>query len=141
MSNKLRKDPHLNGAGFCLLAGTRLQIFKYLKGFVAARLPQREAAEDATQTIFFRALSSLATCRDNAAFPGWLFAIARNVVHDGHRRQRETVPPPENRDMRDDAPSPEEIARAALFMVSDECPFMNATCLTVDGGMSVLHHP
>ncbi|MXN46371.1 SDR family oxidoreductase [Shinella kummerowiae] len=36
---------------------------------------------------------------------------------------------------------PEEIAKAALFMVSDECPFMNATCLTVDGGMSVLHHP
>jgi NAD(P)-dependent dehydrogenase (short-subunit alcohol dehydrogenase family) len=37
--------------------------------------------------------------------------------------------------------TPEEIAKAALFMVSDECPFMNATCLTVDGGMSVLHHP
>lgn len=36
---------------------------------------------------------------------------------------------------------PEEIARAALFMISDECPFMNATCLTVDGGMTVLHHP
>ncbi|HEV7317443.1 MAG TPA: SDR family oxidoreductase [Ensifer sp.] len=36
--------------------------------------------------------------------------------------------------------SPEEIAKAALFMISDECPFMNATCLTVDGGMSVLHH-
>ncbi len=26
------------------------------------------------------------------------------------------------------------IARAAVFMISDECPFMNATCLTVDGG-------
>jgi NAD(P)-dependent dehydrogenase (short-subunit alcohol dehydrogenase family) len=37
--------------------------------------------------------------------------------------------------------TPGEIAKAALFMVSDECPFMNATCLTVDGGMSVLHHP
>ncbi|WP_027997442.1 SDR family oxidoreductase [Sinorhizobium arboris] len=35
----------------------------------------------------------------------------------------------------------EEIARAAVFMISDECPFMNATCLTVDGGLSVLHHP
>ncbi|MCA1404175.1 SDR family oxidoreductase [Ensifer sp. IC3342] len=35
----------------------------------------------------------------------------------------------------------EEIARAALFMVSDECTFMNAACLTVDGGLSVLHHP
>ncbi|THK39306.1 SDR family oxidoreductase [Ensifer sp. MPMI2T] len=37
--------------------------------------------------------------------------------------------------------SAEEIARAALFMISDECTFMNATCLTVDGGLSVLHHP
>jgi NAD(P)-dependent dehydrogenase (short-subunit alcohol dehydrogenase family) len=37
--------------------------------------------------------------------------------------------------------TPEEIAKAAVFMVSDECPFMNATCLTVDGGLSVLHHP
>lgn len=37
--------------------------------------------------------------------------------------------------------SPEEIAMAAVFMVSDECPFMNATCLTVDGGLSVLQHP
>lgn len=37
--------------------------------------------------------------------------------------------------------APEEIAKAALFMVSDECPFMNATCLTVDGGLSALLHP
>lgn len=37
--------------------------------------------------------------------------------------------------------SPEEIAMAAVFMVSDECPFMNATCLTIDGGLSVQQHP
>ncbi|OBZ92200.1 short-chain dehydrogenase [Pararhizobium polonicum] len=36
--------------------------------------------------------------------------------------------------------SPEEIALAAIFMISDECPFMNATCLTIDGGLSVLQH-
>lgn len=36
--------------------------------------------------------------------------------------------------------TPEEIARAAVFMVSDECPFMTATCLTVDGGLSVRQH-
>lgn len=35
---------------------------------------------------------------------------------------------------------PEEIARAAVFMISDECPFMTATCLTVDGGLSVRQH-
>ncbi|MGG6895612.1 MULTISPECIES: SDR family oxidoreductase [Rhizobium] len=36
--------------------------------------------------------------------------------------------------------TPREIALAAVFMISDECPFMNATCLTVDGGLSVLQH-
>jgi len=57
-------------------------------GFVAARLSDREAAEDATQTIFFRALQSIESCRDDAAFPGWLFAIARNVVTDTYRSRR-----------------------------------------------------
>ena len=37
--------------------------------------------------------------------------------------------------------TPEEIALAAVFMISDECPFMNAACLTVDGGLSVQQHP
>lgn len=36
---------------------------------------------------------------------------------------------------------PEEIANAVVFMISDECPFLNAACLTIDGGLSVLHHP
>jgi len=37
--------------------------------------------------------------------------------------------------------SPEEIALAAVFMISDECPFMNAACLVVDGGLSQQQHP
>ena len=37
--------------------------------------------------------------------------------------------------------TPEEVALAAVFMISDECPFMNATCLTIDGGLSVQQHP
>lgn len=36
--------------------------------------------------------------------------------------------------------TPDEIALAAVFMISDECPFMNATCLTIDGGLSVQQH-
>ena len=35
---------------------------------------------------------------------------------------------------------PAEIAKAAVFMVSDETPFLNAACLVVDGGVSVLQH-
>jgi len=36
--------------------------------------------------------------------------------------------------------TPKEIAMAAVFMISDECTFMNATCLTIDGGLSVMQH-
>ncbi len=35
---------------------------------------------------------------------------------------------------------PAEIAKAAVFMISDETPFMNAACLVVDGGLSNLQH-
>jgi NAD(P)-dependent dehydrogenase (short-subunit alcohol dehydrogenase family) len=34
-----------------------------------------------------------------------------------------------------------EIAMAAVFMISDECPFMNAATLVIDGGLSQLQHP
>lgn len=35
---------------------------------------------------------------------------------------------------------PEEIALTAVFLASDEAPFMNASCITVDGGRSALYH-
>jgi RNA polymerase sigma-70 factor, ECF subfamily len=80
-------------------------------GFVAARLSDRQAAEDATQTIFFRAMQSLHTCRDDAAFPGWLFAIARNVVTDTYRSHKFRPEAwAESLDPEDPAASPEEVA-------------------------------
>ena len=36
---------------------------------------------------------------------------------------------------------PEEIAIASVIMITDECPFMNTTCLSLDDGLSVQHHP
>ena len=35
---------------------------------------------------------------------------------------------------------PEEVAMTALFLASDEAPFINASCITIDGGRSVLYH-
>ena len=35
---------------------------------------------------------------------------------------------------------PEEVAMTAVFLASDEAPFINAACITVDGGRSVLYH-
>ena len=35
---------------------------------------------------------------------------------------------------------PQEVAMTAVFLASDEAPFINASCITVDGGRSVLYH-
>lgn len=35
---------------------------------------------------------------------------------------------------------PEEVAMTAVFLASDEAPFINASCLVIDGGRSVLYH-
>ncbi|WP_081709444.1 SDR family oxidoreductase [Mesorhizobium erdmanii] len=35
---------------------------------------------------------------------------------------------------------PEEVAMTALFLASDEAPFLNAACIVIDGGRSVLYH-
>ena len=80
-------------------------------GFVAVRLSAREAAEDMTQAIFVRALQSLASCREDAAFPGWLFAIARNMITDHYRSGRfrpEALA--DTFETEDPALSPEEVA-------------------------------
>jgi RNA polymerase sigma factor (sigma-70 family) len=59
--------------------------------FVAVRLDGVETAQDATQTIFLRAMSALHQCRDEEHFAGWLFAIARNVVIDTYRAPRQVL--------------------------------------------------
>ena len=35
---------------------------------------------------------------------------------------------------------PEEVAMTAVFLASDEAPFINAETITIDGGRSVLYH-
>ena len=79
--------------------------------YALVRLGAKEAAEDATQTVFVRALAALPSCRENAAFVGWLFTIARGVVADQFRaRRHQTNPIPDDAVWPDAEPSPEEMA-------------------------------
>ena len=95
--------------------------------FVLYRVASREVAEEATQTIFFRALRGLASCRDDAAFAYWLFAIARNVIADVQRTRRHASAPLEMAmDVADPEPTPEEhvmrvFAHDALLAARDHC--------------------
>ena len=76
------------------------------------RLGSKEAAEDATSQVFAKALAALPAYRDGS-FAGWLFAIARNVVADAHRRRRPEGPLEAAGDSVDGAPTPEDVAVAA----------------------------
>ena len=35
---------------------------------------------------------------------------------------------------------PKEVAMTAVFLASDEAPFINASCLVIDGGRSIVYH-
>ncbi len=95
--------------------------------FALVRLGSREAAEDATQMVFVRALAALPSCRENAAFVGWLFAIARSVVADQWRERRhQTDPIPDDARWADAGPGPEEMAmqgeaRRFLLAARERC--------------------
>lgn len=61
------------------------------------------------------------------------------------RLERFPRPPAERRRAFDLHPpkrivQPIEVAMTALFLATDEAPFINATCLMIDGGRSVMYH-
>ena len=79
--------------------------------YALQRLGDPESAEDVTQTVFLKAVVSLEQCRDDEAFAGWLFAIARNAVLDVHRTRRRTHDPldPDDEQHEDPSPTPEDL--------------------------------
>jgi RNA polymerase sigma factor (sigma-70 family) len=59
--------------------------------YVRLRVQEEALAQDLTAVTFERALSCLHTLRDDAAFGGWLFAIARNAIAEHYRRRKPVV--------------------------------------------------
>jgi RNA polymerase sigma-70 factor (ECF subfamily) len=60
--------------------------------YVRLRTDDEALAQDQTALTFERALANLTSLRDEKAFGGWLFAIARNVIAGHYRRQRHEMP-------------------------------------------------
>ncbi len=82
--------------------------------FCSHRLGSREAAEDATQAVFLRAIGGLAGCKRPEAFRSWLFGIAHHVVVDDYRSRRHAgMPLDQAPEIEDRTPSPERLAIAA----------------------------
>ncbi len=78
--------------------------------------------------------------RVNAIAPGYIETqIARDYWDtfpdpNAERRRAYDLHPPKR------IGRPEEVAMTAVFLASDEAPFINAACIVIDGGRSVLYH-
>lgn len=78
--------------------------------------------------------------RVNAIAPGYIDTqIARDYWAgfpdpEGERAKAEALHPPGR------IGSPEEVAMTAVFLASDEAPFINAETIVIDGGRSALYH-
>ncbi len=78
--------------------------------------------------------------RVNAIAPGYIETqIARDYWDtfpdpNAERRRTYDLHPPKR------IGRPEEVAMTAVFLASDEAPFINAACIVIDGGRSVLYH-
>lgn len=60
--------------------------------FVYYRVSHRETAEDLTEDTFVKAFAGLKNLENTAAFEGWLFQIARNLVIDYYRKKKQMIP-------------------------------------------------
>jgi RNA polymerase sigma-70 factor, ECF subfamily len=64
------------------------RYFDRVLGYARLRIRDAATCEDVTSIVFTTALAQLARFRGDGSFAGWLFQIARNAVHDVHRRPR-----------------------------------------------------
>jgi RNA polymerase sigma-70 factor (ECF subfamily) len=64
------------------------RYFDRVLGYVRVRIRDAATCEDVTSAVFTTALAQLGRFRGEGSFAGWLFQIARNAVHDVHRRPR-----------------------------------------------------
>ena len=62
--------------------------FEKLYRFVFYRVNHREIAEDLVAEIFIRVWHKISEIKDSAAFRGWVFQIARNIVIDHYRTKK-----------------------------------------------------
>ena len=67
------------------------EIEARLRPFVARRVASRADVDDVMQEVFVRLQRGLSSLRDDERLAPWLFAIARNVVTDHHRRSARDV--------------------------------------------------
>jgi len=77
-----------------------MQFRSHLRGFIRKRVHNDAVADDLTQEVWVRIARKLGELRDTRKLEAWIYQIARNVLTDFYRRQRETS------ELTEDLPAP-----------------------------------
>jgi len=111
-----------------------------LKIFIRSRVWDEPEAEDILQEVFVRVHRALCCQPDWNKPESWFYQIARNLIIDHYRRQRETVEIPEGLPGEPDLPEddPEALLALSLKDLIDELPeaYRQALHLTEYQGIS-----
>ena len=91
-----------------------LRYVEEIARFCYLRLRDRDAARDATQQVFVRALAGLSRYRETGQFRAWLYTIARNVLADAARGHRPSLALDDALEIVDPGLGPDEQAAAAI---------------------------
>ena len=57
-----------------------------LRRFIRRRVPDDHAADDLLQETFVRVHRNIGTLQEADRLAAWVYRIARNVIHDHHRK-------------------------------------------------------
>jgi RNA polymerase sigma-70 factor, ECF subfamily len=92
--------------------------------FVSRRVKQPADAEDVVQEIFVQIHKNLATVKDEARLPAWVFKIARNAIVDYFRKNARAT---ETLDEDFDAPAPTESSESDYAALSEVAQCLEPT--------------
>lgn len=116
-----------------------------LRPFVARRVGAPADVDDVMQDVFVKMQRSIADVRDDEKIAPWLFAVARNVIADHHRRRaRSPIADPDLHDLPADEPGEAEVEAleselagcVAGFVSALPDPYREAITLTELEGVS-----
>jgi len=65
--------------------------FQKIYRFIYYRVGNKEIAEDLAEEVFLKAFTKISSVKEDVAFAGWLYQIARNQVIDYYRQKKLTI--------------------------------------------------
>jgi RNA polymerase sigma-70 factor (ECF subfamily) len=98
------------------------QFSDQIQGFFAKRVNDSSVAEDLRQEVFLKIHASLDQLKDSDKLRPWIFAIARNILHDYHKSRGKDISETEIQFQYQEDPQFESDIRSCLIPMIEKLP-------------------